>query len=384
MSDARFLIPCAIAAVCFAVQSCSSGSESEEAVVPSDSGVPDQTAEAAPDAVEEVLLEAEPEASPEAAVEAGADAVEDVVEEPLPPQQICAEYEPGFDENNPGMAFTFTMTSSYVMGNEIVPGVATFMKAAREDFCKERAGLEIELDTCTTQPEPAALAQCATKSDCGPEEECLPDENNGNLLVCMTPRAPLDVGPFTLSGFVDGTKTFRSNPGQSGAYTENGVGDGQLDPSTLVFDADYSFGGTLDGDAGLGTLSGTFHFPPAIEWVSPPLMELPSFPGLKMGIEVTVGEDLELKWTGGDSAAVMSFELAAANSGGATVTCKVANDGAFSIPAAMIEAVKLGNMPFLNMLDIRVEAKGPAVTGSGITNSKVVIMQSRMLNMIKK
>lgn len=390
MTRTTILTACGAAAVSLALQACSDSSSTTEntgaagsAGGVGDAGLPDQTAEAAPDAAQETGQETSPpESGPD-------DGLPDVVEEPLPPEKICAEMEPGFDENDPGIYFTFDIGTTVMMAQEIGLAAGAFMKTAREDFCKPSKGLDIPLDTCTTVDPPGVIPQCTSKTECAPEQDCLPETNqNGQPIAgtehCQTPRGPIDVGQFTLSGFVKGPKTFHYNTQQKGAYTATDSADGQVPPSEFGFDADYTFGGTLDGDAGLGAISGTFHFPAAVQWTAPALVDLPGMPGVK-GIEATEGQDLVLQWSGGAPDAVLSLTMTGGPKlGGETVRCKAKNDGSFTIPGALVAAVKLGPNGFVNMLEIRFESAGASVTGTGITRSKVGLLQSLLLNVIKK
>jgi hypothetical protein len=365
-----------------AVGGCSSSSSSQEPAGGAGAAGADGQ-DAGQDQAAEAAVEASDDAEPEASTE---DAQHDAVEEPLPAHKICEEVEPGFNESEPGMSFTFDTGVTALMAQDVGMGAGVFMKAAREDYCKDAKKLELELDTCTDTAAPALLPQCATKADCAAEQDCKPDTKNGQPIAgterCVTPRQPLDVGPFTVTGFKTGPKLFQHNPQQSGAYTPPGS-DGTISVSEFAFDADYTLEGTLDADAGLGAFSGTYHMPAAFDWVLPALVDLPGMPGIK-GIEVEGGKDLVMQWTGGDPQGELSMTMNAANSGGKTITCRVKNDGSFTIPAALVDAAKLGNVAFFNALDIRMESKPTQVTGTGITFSRVSIVQARVLNLIKK
>jgi hypothetical protein len=386
MTSAKNLLACGAAVAALAFQACSDSSDSTETqgAAGEDSGAPDQTAEAAPDAAQESTQEA-------SVPEAGADGpLPDVIEgDALPPEKICGESEPGFDEGNPGINFDFSVGTTVMMGTEVGLAVGSFMKTGREDYCKPAKGLDIAVGTCTTMAAPGVIPQCANDSECAPEQKCLADTNqNGQPISgtenCKTPRSPLDVGPFTLSGFAKGPKTFDYNAQQKGAYTSTDSQDGQIPPVEFGYDVDYTFGGTLDGDAGLGAIGGMFHLPAKIAWSSPPLVDLPGMPGVT-GIEATEGQDLVLQWTGGAPDGVIKLTMTGGPKlGGATITCKTANNGTFTIPGALITAVKLGPNAFVNMLQIEFASAGATVTGPGITRSRVGILQTLLLNVIKK
>lgn len=383
MKSAKILIMCGAVAAAFVAIACSdsgSSSDTTPATGGSDAGA-DQTAEAQPDVAPETQAEAAPEAGPD-------QTVDDVVSEPLPSEQICSEYEPGFDAANPGISFTFSFGITAMMGMEIGLAAGAFMKTGREDFCKPLKGLQIPLDTCTTQEAPAVVPQCTTKAECEAGEECKPDTNANNQPIpgtehCTTPRSPLDVGQFTITGFKAGPKTFHYNTQQNGAYTATDSQDGQIPPDQFAFDADYTFGGTLDGDAGLGAINGTFHFPASFQWVGPALVDMPNMPGLQ-GLAITAGQDLALQWSGGAPDAILYINLAGGTQGAPSVHCRVTNDGTFTVPAAMIDQLKLNANAFLNIMELRLESAPVQVTGAGITHTEVTVLQTRMINLIKK
>lgn len=389
MNTKLVLLPVAVGLLALAGWSCSSSSSSEapsgnagaggtaddagsDGAAGQDSGGPDQETDASPD-------DASPEAAP--------DAIADAQEEGFPPEKICATSQPGFDETNPGIKFSFDFGTTMLMGQVMALAGGSFMATAREDYCDPAKGIDIPLDTCTDLAAPGVIPQCSTKADCAPEQDCKPDTNNSGQPIpgtehCVTARQPLDVGTFTLSGFANGPQTFSYNSQQNGAYTA--TSDGSIPQSWLVFDADYTFQGNLDADAGLGSLSGTFHFPADFQLTSPPIVDLPGMPGLKSGIELVAGQDLALQWSGGEPDAVLEITLGGAGTGSKTVTCRAKNDGSFTVPAAMLANLVLNNNAFLNSLQLRMDSKGPNVQGDGITLSSVNMVQAILLNLIKK
>jgi hypothetical protein len=335
------------------------------------------------------------ESAPDGAADTGAgdgagdgaaDSVADGAQDGGPTQKYCDNPKPGFDEKNPGMFMFYDFGTTVMMGQLVGLGVGGFRPTAREDYCNEPEGLAIPIDTCTDQPAPKVAPQCTTKAECAPEQDCKPQTDTNNKPIpgterCVTPQALVDVGPFSMTGFKDGPHTFQYNAQQHGAYTA--TSDGQIPPAWIAYDADYAFQGAGSGDAGLGAFQGGFHFPAAFEITSPKPVDIPGMPGIP-GIEVDPTKDLVLEWKGGDPAAVLAMNLTGAGAGGKPISCRAKNDGSFTIPAAMVQEAKLGAFAFFNMLEIRMDLVGPPVTGQGITVSKISVLQTMLLNPIKK
>ena len=331
------------------------------------------------------------EAATEAATGDGAqpEAGEDATTEEPGAVAYCDNPEPGFDEAQPGVHFWFDFGTTVMMGQSLALAAGGFWPTAREDYCNEPDTGEVPLDTCTDVPEPTVLPQCTSKDDCAPEQDCLPDTQNGQAIAgsekCRTSRGLLDVGPFTIDGFTDGPHTWKYNAQQSGAYTLDGTGDGQVDIGILAFDKDYTLASDGSADAGLGALQGTFHFPGDFQVTAPTPVEIQGMPGVP-AIEVDPTQDLTLEWTGGDPNGVLNLSLSGGpKMGGKPVRCRVKNDGSFTIEAKWLDTIKLGPYAFVNVMEMRLESPVEAtVTGTGLTRAKLSILQTRVVNLQKK
>ena len=372
------LIPALAFALGIASIGCSGGSSSDEPAGQAGAPGDDAGTEASPDAVV-----TEDAAQPEAG--------QDVATEQPTTVEYCDNPEPGFDEASPGINFSFDIGTTFMMGNAVGLAVGTFFVTAREDYCNEPDTGELPLDTCTDQAEATVLPQCTTKDECAPEQDCLPDTNNGQPIAgtekCRTPGLkPLDLGPFTVTGFADGAHTFKYNAQQSGAYTVDGAGDGQIDPAKqLAFDTDYAIQGDGNADAGLGAFQGSFHVPPDFVLTAPATVDLTGMPGVP-AIEVDPTQDLTIEWTGGDPNGVLTLALnGGPKMGGKPVRCRVKNDGSFTIAAKWIDTIKLGPSGFVNMMEMRLESPIEAnASGTGLTRSRISILQTRIMNLQKK
>ncbi|MFW5740335.1 MAG: hypothetical protein ACOC1F_08210, partial [Myxococcota bacterium] len=239
-------------------------------------------------------------------------------------------------------------------------------------------------ETCE-ETEVVYTASCSGPQDCPPDQQCVPETDmDGNPIPnsehCATPRSPLDMGPFTMEGFASGPKTLAYNPGQNGAYTTAG-GDGTIPYQDVSFDTTYTFSGDGDPAQGLGPFSGEIYLSPEIKLTSPELTTLPV--GFE-GIEVSVSQDLVLSWEGSDPGAEMTITLTGATMGGEshTITCRTADSGSFTIPAAMVQAANLGDMAFLNMLTFERADEG-TVSGDGLTSYEIGALQTAVINVAK-
>lgn len=289
-----------------------------------------------------------------------------------------------FDPDNPGIHFFFTLGAVTMMSQPMELAAAGFMPAAREDFEPEPAPPEIPVDSCVVAEEQPDAPSCAGEQDCAPEQDCLPETDDGGNPIagterCVTPRELLDVGPMTVEGFASGPMDLAYNPGQSGAYTAPGS-DGTLPAGTLAFDTNYAFHGAGDASVGLGAFSGELYLPAALELTSPPLVEL-GMPGM-FGVEADASQDLALEWSGASGSGALTVNLVGGSEGGASIDCRVTDDGAFAIPAAMVQAAGLADMAFLNMVTIMREGEGTA-SGDGITYHAVDALQSLVINVKK-
>jgi hypothetical protein len=372
----------------------SPGTETPEA----DAG---READAAPDARDDAAREdarpdVEPDAEPEAeeddgGVEDGRPDREDAGREDAGREDArieadfadlpCPDPDAGFDPDAPGIQMMFNVASVLMMGMPVETAMGAFLPGAREDFAA-REEWEVPLDECVAGSEPP-IHECDTNADCAPEQECRPETDaSGNPIegsgVCTTPREPLDVGTFDATGFAEGvTLTFTYNPGSNGAYTASA--DGTLPSGTLGYDTDYVFQGAGDPEEGLGPFAGTVEFPAQIEVTAPPLVPGP------MGydiLEIDPTADLALEWSGGDAAAEGTVTLTLSGRSGA-VTCRARDDGTFTIPGETVASVGLGDMAFLNILELRRERRG-IVCGEGITSGDIATIQSLLLNVKKR
>ena len=287
-----------------------------------------------------------------------------------------------FDPDNPGIHVSLSLGSVLMMGQSIELAVAGFMPAAREDFEPDDTGDVIPIDTCVVTDEQEPPPGCTSDEQCAPEQDCIPSEkdDNGNPIPgteeCTTPREMMDVGPLTLEGFLTGPIDLTYNSGQSGAYTVPGT-DGSLNAGTLAFDTTYTFHGNGDAGQGLGSFSGQIALPPALELTSPPLVEL-GMPGL-FGVEANPSQDLSLEWSGATGDGELRINL---TGGAGSIDCRVADDGTFAIPAAMVEGVELADMALMNLLTLDRPTEG-TVNGEGITFHAIDGLQTLLINVAK-
>jgi hypothetical protein len=289
-----------------------------------------------------------------------------------------------FNPDDPGIHLFFMLGAVTIMSQPMELAAAGFMPAAREDFEPEPAPTEIPIDTCVVAAEQPDTPSCAGEEDCAPEQDCLPEtEDDGSPIPgterCVTSRELMDVGPMTVEGFASGPIEMAYNPGQSGAYTAPGS-DGTLPAGTLAFDTTYTFHGAGDGSVGLGAFSGEVHLSGALELTAPPLVEL-GMPGM-FGVQAGESQDLALEWSGASGSGTLSLNLVGGAEGGASIDCRVTDDGAFAIPAAMVQAAGLADMAFLNMVTIMREGEGTA-SGDGITYHAIDVLQSLVINVQK-
>jgi len=292
--------------------------------------------------------------------------------------------EGNFDPNNPGIRMTFTVGVALLMGQPATFAAGAFLPTAREDLEAGPNQPSVPLGSCeetTTTYTPT----CTGPQDCAPEQQCLPETDmNGKPIAnsesCVTPRSPIDVGPFTMTGFASGPKTLSYNAQQKGAYTTPG-GDGTIPYGDLGFDRIYEFEGAGDASKGLGSFHGKVRLGPEFRLTSPSMVSLPI--GVD-GIQVSVSQDLALTWSGADQDKELTITLTGATMNGQshTITCRTMDTGAFTIPAAKVQAAQLGDMAFLNMLTFERNERGEA-TGEGMTSHDISTMQTAVINVAK-
>lgn len=307
---------------------------------------------------------------------------------------ICSDVDQGFDEEEPGFFATFDLGVTLMMGNRIGLVAGTFQQTAREDYCKEPEST-IPLDTCVVvDPSDAPAPQCSSDEQCSPEQKCLPRTRDGQPIACtehcQTPRSLLDIGPIEITGFTDGPLQLESNPDQSDAYVP--PGNGTVDPSKFAFATTYVIKGDGDPEQGVSSFEAEVELGPELAITSPELeqveadMGIPGFPPFPV-VAMTVDPDAELtlKWTGAVADGELSLELTAAdvNASRGHIKCRVKDDGEFTIPAEMIEALDLGDSAFFNNLNVERITKG-TLTGDSFTRYEINSRQVLIVNMAKK
>ncbi len=298
-------------------------------------------------------------------------------EPPYCPSNDC------YVEGDPGILFEVTLGGMLMMSQPIELAMGYFHPAGREAFDPESKDV-IPLDTCRLDVAPEDREpQCQSNADCAPEQTCQPEKDgDGNVIAnserCVTEVELMDVGPFTITGFKGGSKTFMYNSGQSGAYTENGQGDGSYQDSVINFGGAYEISGNGSAEHGLGTLSGTLQAPAQIQLTSPvPVMD-PTF-GMEF-LPIDQHVDLDLAWIGsGDASNSFTINISASaldGGSGGSFTCRVADDGAFTVPVDMFTAIGLSvNTMTTFMIEQSVNAP---ICGEGLSYSRFTFQQTLM------
>jgi hypothetical protein len=289
------------------------------------------------------------------------------------------EQPPIFDPDNPGIYLFLTLGGLEMMGQPMELAVAGFLPAAREDFEADEDD-DTPLDTCAVVSQDTPVGECVTSEDCAPEQECVPEyDDEGNpepgTEHCETPRDLLDVGPMTLEGANTGALTLTYNSGQSGAYTVTGT-DGSLNAGTLAYDTTYTFYGDGDSAQGLDGFSGELYMPSELVLTAPAMEDV----GWGMqGITASLTSDLTLSWTG-SSDGLVNVDLAGSSFEGdsGAIHCVAEDDGAFTIPAAMVTEAHLGELAMLNLLTLERATEGSA-EGGGLTISAVDTTQTLLI-----
>ncbi len=290
------------------------------------------------------------------------------------------------DEYDPGVHVFLEMASVSMMGRPSELAVAGFMPAAREDFESAEEDL-LPLGTCLVLDavEPPS-PECMTDADCYPEQECQPRYDGRGRPIpdserCVTPRELMDVGPFTMTGFNSGPLTFEYNPGQDGAYTTMEPGDGRLPSGEMDYETTYVFEGEGDISKGIGHFHGELMVGSNLQLMEPPTVEIL---GLLPAIEVDPNRPLHLMWAGDDPEEQLNISLSGGSfsAEGATIECRVSNNGSFIIPQAMVEAAGLGDLAIFNMLTLETSKRG-WVEGEGIEFHDVKMRQTFSINVSK-
>ena len=336
----------------------------------------DVPGEDAPDGEPDAEADGEPDAGdvgPDAGDDAGReDSDFDAPDWGLPCPDPAAE----FDPTEPGVQLFFTIGETVMMGQAIDLAAGGFLPAAREDFRPADPPPDIPLDGCIVGSGTTNVRECTTSDECAPEQECVPETDaSGNPIpdtgVCRTARETLDVGPFTCRGFTGGDQTFQYNPGQSGAYTS--TADGTLPAGVLAYDTTYVCTGDGAGASGVGRYHLELYVPTQLSLTSPEtVIGGMGFPIL----DVDPTAELALEWTGGDGTGELSLNLTGRDGG---ISCRVADDGAFTIPAELVVSAGLAGIAMVNILELRREHHG-LVCGEGITDSDVSSLATLLLN----
>ena len=330
-----------------------------------DAAVPDPGAETAPGVVEPAPDAAEPPA----------EVVDETVDETV--SLPCPGPGDAFDPDHPGVNVTFAITAFGMMGTDQDMAIDMFLPSAREDFVVEKPDV-LPLDTCVLGSGVPVVPGCATDADCAPEQKCLAPQDEPSNLQCVTPRDPLNVGPFTATGFKSGPRTFTYNAQQSGGYTS--TPDGSVPASELVFDQVYVAEGPGDPAQGLGPFKAQLYVPAQLQLLEPQADSSGMFPA----IPADTTADLTLTWTTGTDGGTLDIALSTVSgTAGKAITCHAANDGSFTIPADLLAQVGLNaSNPMFNMLTLTRETPGH-VCGEGVTYGTVKFATVVMLNVKK-
>ncbi|MBP1592404.1 MAG: hypothetical protein ILP22_10220, partial [Oscillospiraceae bacterium] len=249
-----------------------------------------------------------------------------------------------FDPENPGYTVEFYIIDTEMMGQGQSMAIGYFMKTAREDLDPETVE-DVTLDTCVIGESSPRVPSCTSNSDCAPEQECVPEYDNGqpieNSEHCETPnRASLDVGPVQIAGFNGGPYTFAFEPGDQ-VYKLNGTGDGSIDRSLIAYGTEYTISANDLIPDDLRSISATFTMPPALSLIEPAMTEGGMF-GLAVEIDNT--KPLTFKWEGNGGKGYIDITIMAAQSlaNMVSVTCKVRDDGEFTVPEEFTSQLVFG------------------------------------------
>ena len=288
-----------------------------------------------------------------------------------------------FDPENPGYFVEFIIIDINMANQPQTMATGYFMKGAREDLNPQAGVDKSTLDTCTFGESIENVPQCTSKADCAPEQDCVPeyDNNSGQAIAnsehCETPnRESLDVGPIMVSGFNGGPYQFAYEPGDK-VYKLNGTGDGSIPAEMIAYGVDYTISGENMLPDDLNSLSATFTMPPSFV-ISEPVPQPNASGGFGDIINVTPGEPLTLKWAGnnGQGYIDVNFMVMKSIMEQVAITCRMVDDGEFTVPAEFTSEMRLSAIDssnplgemfgMMNMITVNrhVEAR---ITGSGIT-----------------
>jgi carbon monoxide dehydrogenase subunit G len=286
-----------------------------------------------------------------------------------------------FDPADPGYQMFFDLGTIFAVGTLIPVGVGGFWIRAREDSDPSDPP-QLELDQCGLPSAP--VQKCTSNDDCAPEQQCQPDTNAAGQAIagsehCQTPRTNVDVGPFTMTGFVGGPLEFSYQATNNGSYTI--PGQGTISASLFAFDTEYTFSGEGDG-ALVGAYSGHIYMPVQLTLTAPTPITLPI--GL-VGLEIDSQADFALQWAGTSADEEVTITLAGGGGGGvapSSITCRVRDDGDFTIPADVVKQITFSNTAMLNALTIERHRHGVA-EGQGVTASRIDAKQVLTYNLKK-
>ena len=299
-----------------------------------------------------------------------------------------------FDPENPGWTVEFNIIDVDMMGQGQSMAIGYFMKAAREDL-EESEVEDVTLDTCTFGESSPRVPSCYSKEDCAPEQECVPeyDNNSGqpieNSEHCETPgRESIDVGPVMISGFNGGPYQFAYEPGDQ-VYKLNGTGDGSIDRSIIAYGTEYEIFADNLYPEDLKSLSAKFVMPPALSLVEPPMTSGGMFGA---AVEVDNTKPLTFKWESNGGKGYIDITITAAQSlaNVVTVTCKVIDDGEFTVPAEFTSQLVFGGgtggmmdqmLEMMNMITMDRHSEAPIV-GDGIASGRVSSEQLVMISVV--
>ena len=281
-----------------------------------------------------------------------------------------------FNPAVPGISISMIISLVNMMAQDM--GIAAGVVAtARREELEPEGGAQIGLDTCVFGVGGHART-CNSNADCAPEQQCVPEtDSNGSPIAdsehCETPTETIDVGSFTISGFATGTKTFMYNAGQQGAYTENGQGDGQVQPADIAFDTTYELTGSGNAGHGLGTFTGSVTVPPSFS-LTAPSVTTDSMGMAVIPIDPAVG--LTLQWNG--SGNPNNFLVISISGQSDTLTCRVTDDGELTIRPEYLAPLGMSSMSMMNAVTLETNVVGK-ISGEGLTVGELTFQQTLMV-----
>jgi len=326
--------------------------------------------------------------APEQSEENDSEEQENNAPEPAPQPEPEPDPQESFDPENPGWTVEFNIIDTEMMGQGQSLAIGYFMRGAREDLEPETAA-DAALDTCVMGESSPRVPTCTSKEDCAPEQECVPDYDNNsgqpieNSEHCETPdRDSIDVGPVVIAGFNGGPYTFAYEPGDK-VYKLNGTGDGSIDRSIIAYGAEYTITGENMLPEDLQSLSATFRMPPALSLIEPVMTEGGMFGA---AVEIDTTKPITFKWEGNGGQGYIDITIMGAQNimSPVSVSCKVIDDGEFTVPAEFASQLVFGTGQMVQMMNmITMDRHSEArITGEGITSGKVSSEQLVMISVV--